>query len=104
VIVRWLPEAEADLLRQLEYVNEQNPQAAINLSDRIESATDILADHPRSGRLGRRRGTRELIVTRTPYVVIYRVEPSEVVVLRVLHGAQMWPPRGARRGGRHKPQ
>jgi toxin ParE1/3/4 len=41
---------------------------------------------------GRVRGTRQLIVVGTPYVVVYRIEPASVVILRVLHGAQRWPP------------
>jgi plasmid stabilization system protein ParE len=33
-----------------------------------------------------------LPVAGTPYLVVSRVEPDAVVVLRVLHGAQRWPP------------
>jgi toxin ParE1/3/4 len=35
--------------------------------------------------------TTELVVVGTPYVVVYRVERSVVLVLRILHGAQRWP-------------
>jgi len=42
------------------------------------------------GRLGRVKGTRELVVSGTPYVICYRVEPDAVVILRLLHGAQKW--------------
>ncbi|MHC2435055.1 plasmid stabilization system protein ParE [Bradyrhizobium sp. USDA 4451] len=34
---------------------------------------------------------RELVVPRTPYVAAYLVEGETVRILRVLHGAQMWP-------------
>jgi toxin ParE1/3/4 len=93
VRVRWLPQAQRDLQRQLEYVAERDPNAATALSQAVATAATRLIDHPKIGRPGRLRSTRELVVTRTPYVVIYRVEPSEVVILRVLHGAQRWPPR-----------
>jgi toxin ParE1/3/4 len=36
--------------------------------------------------------TRELVVAGTPWVVVYRVK-NRVEILRVLHGAQSWPPR-----------
>jgi toxin ParE1/3/4 len=36
------------------------------------------------------KGTRELVVTRTPYVVIYTVQGT-VRLTRVLHGAQKRP-------------
>jgi toxin ParE1/3/4 len=44
------------------------------------------------GRPGRVQGTRERIITGTPYIVVYRVR-HEVEILRVLHGAMRWPPK-----------
>ncbi|HUB43679.1 MAG TPA: type II toxin-antitoxin system RelE/ParE family toxin [Acetobacteraceae bacterium] len=38
------------------------------------------------------RGTRELVVARTPHIVIYEIEGETVRILRVLHSAQRWPP------------
>jgi toxin ParE1/3/4 len=52
----------------------------------------MLADHPHMGRAGRVDGTRELVVARTPYLVVYRVISTEVRIIRVLHSAQCWPP------------
>ncbi len=48
------------------------------------------------GRTGRLHGSRELVVAGTPYVVKYRVAETQVDILRVLHGAQTWPPEGPR--------
>jgi plasmid stabilization system protein ParE len=31
------------------------------------------------------------VITRTPYIVAYRVLDDAVRILRVLHGAQLWP-------------
>jgi plasmid stabilization system protein ParE len=44
-----------------------------------------------SGRPGRIAGTRELVVPRTPYIAAYVMTADTVRILRVLHGAQMWP-------------
>jgi len=44
--------------------------------------------HPASGRPGRLRGTRELVVTGTPYIAAHRVVDDMVTILRVLHGAR----------------
>jgi toxin ParE1/3/4 len=38
-------------------------------------------------------GTRELVVTGTPYIVPYRVQDGEIQILRVYHGARRWPER-----------
>ena len=44
------------------------------------------------GRAGEPEGTRELVVTGTPYVLQYRLRPELVEIVRVLHGAQLAPP------------
>ena len=90
--VAWLPEAERNRESQLAYIAERNPRAAIDLGDSIEAAVARIADYPESARPGRVQGTRELVVTGTPYIVVYRIEPTAIVILRVLHGAQRWPP------------
>jgi toxin ParE1/3/4 len=52
---------------------------------------DTLADHPEIGRPGRIPGTRELVITNTPFVVPYRVRGDLIEVLSVFHGARRWP-------------
>lgn len=90
--VEWLPEAERNRENQIAYIAERNPWAAIDMGDAIEAAVSRLAANPESARPGRVAGTRELVVTGTPYVVVYRVERGAVVILRLLHGAQRWLP------------
>ncbi len=89
--ILWLPRAKHNRDSQIAYIAERNPQAAVAMGDAIMDAIDRLADHPHVGRPGRIEGTRELVVTGTPYIVAYRVDPAAVVILRLLHGAQQWP-------------
>ncbi len=91
--VEWLPEAESNRESQLATIAERNPRAAIDMGDAIEAAVARLADYPQSARPGRVQGSRELVVTGTPWIVVYRIEPAAVVILRLLHGAQRWPPQ-----------
>lgn len=90
--IEWLPEAAHNLTTQLDWIAERDPWAAIAVGDAIQDAVARLADHPALGRPGRVVTTRELMVVGTPYVVVYRVERTAVLVLRILHGAQRWPP------------
>lgn len=90
--IEWLPEAERGLTAQLEWVAERNPWAAIDMGDAITAAVSRLADHPALARPGRVPGTRELVVVGTPYIVVYQIEEAAVLIVRVLHGAQRWPP------------
>ena len=90
--IEWLPVAARNREQQLDYLADRNPQAAVKMGDAIAFAVDQLADHPQLGRPGRVGGTRELVVSGSPYVVVYRVESASVVILRLLHGSQKWPP------------
>ena len=90
--IEWLPEAAHNLTAQLEGITERDPWAAITVGDAVHAAVERLADHPATGRPGRVPATREIVVVGTPYVVMYRIEQSVVLVLRILHGAQRWPP------------
>lgn len=90
--IEWLPNAEDDLSAHVERIAQRDPWAAMEVGDRIIEAVGRLADHPAIARPGRVGGTRELVIVGTPYIVIYRVESLAVVILRVLHGAQRWPP------------
>lgn len=89
--VEWLPIAVVERENQLAYIAERNPWAAIDMGDAIETAVQQLAHHPQIGRPGRVEGTRELVISRTPYVLAYVVTNEAVRVLRVLHGSQQWP-------------
>ena len=60
---------------------------------RLRERLQILAVHPLTGRVGRVDGTRELPLAGLPYIAIYLVsaEAGLIDVVRILHGAQMWP-------------
>ena len=42
------------------------------------------------GRVGQINGTRELIIQRYPYLVIYEVQPGNIRVLSLFHTARAW--------------
>lgn len=85
--VERLPQAERNRDDQFDFVAAHNPQAALDLGDRILVAVRRLADHPHRARPGRAGTTGELAVASTPYVVFYRVDAAAVVILRVFLGA-----------------
>ena len=89
--VRWTAPALRDLEIIGEYIALDNLAAADKTVSRILECADRLAEHPQMGRSGRVPGTRELVVSGTPYVAPYRVRDSEVEMLAVFHGARRWP-------------
>ena len=93
MIISWRKEAEADLTDLFDYLLERNPQAARRIRTTIIGQIALLAEHPALGRVGRVVGTRELVISRSPYLVAYTLDEQlgQVIILRVLHGAQNWP-------------
>lgn len=79
----------ADLDQIVDHIAKDNPAAALDMWDEIESQVERLCDFPRSGRTGRMPDTREMVVTGTAYIVVYIVGDG-VELVRVLHGAQQW--------------
>jgi len=41
--------------------------------------------------VGEIKGTRELVIPGTPYIVAYRVIDDQIEILFVQHGARKWP-------------
>ncbi len=93
--IRWTQPANDDFLGIIAWIAANNPVAASSVGRRTLDAVERLADFPLRGRPGRSPGTRELVISGLPYVVVYSVEsadPRTAVILRVLHGAMLWPP------------
>ncbi len=89
--VRWLRRTLKNFDEEAAYIARDDPRAAARLVERIVASVERLADYPASGRPGRVPGTRELLVTDTPYLVPYRVRGETVEILRVFHGVRKRP-------------
>ena len=89
--VEWHPLAYTDLDELMTYIATDAPEAAYRIHDEVRRQTGILPSHHDIGRLGRVRGTRELVLVGTPYIAAYRVTRGLVTILRLLHGARQWP-------------
>ena len=89
-LLYWTPEAVQDRDSIYDYIQADNPAAAIAMDELFEKNTRNLTDHPQMGRIGRVEGTRELVVHHH-YVVVYDLVGGAVRVLRWLHTARRWP-------------
>lgn len=81
----------SDRERIFDYIEAENPRAAVVVDEHIGKQIRQLRRFPESGRTGRIMGTRELLIQHTPYIVAYRINGSVVLILRVLHSSQEWP-------------
>jgi addiction module RelE/StbE family toxin len=89
--VRWTTDAADDLERICDYIAESRPDSAQRVAQSVVERIGTLETFPRIGRPGRVQGTREFAFPPLPFVGIYEVRDEEIIVLRILHGAQRWP-------------
>jgi toxin ParE1/3/4 len=91
VRLEWSALALADRAAIFDHLAAENPHAAVAQDRRLAARIAGLADFPDRGRPGRVDGTRELPVPPTPFIAVYWVEAGIVRILRLLHGARLWP-------------
>lgn len=89
--ILWTRRALQDIEDIHRYIAQTNPESARTVISAIRNATQPLSYHLFIGRPGRREGTRELVVLKTPFIVVYKVQENVVQIIRVLHGAQKYP-------------
>ena len=89
--LRWTEEAAADLERSTDDLFQNAPERAAELVRGIYNAPAALLTFPYRGRAGRKEGTRELVLSSLPYIVVYQITGEVIHIVRILHGAQKWP-------------
>jgi toxin ParE1/3/4 len=90
--------ADADIERLCDFVAEDNPEAADRLDEQIHGAIELLAKFPGLGHARSDvRDKRYLFRAVGSYVIAYRIEKQELIVVRVVHGARdfrkLFPPK-----------
>ena len=89
-----LPEARGDIAKIVAYIRYDSRQNAANVGDRLLAAISSLSHMPgRFKQVGRSRarGSPVHAMVVNPFVVYYRIDPDEVYVLHVQHGARRRP-------------
>ncbi|MCG9890124.1 MAG: type II toxin-antitoxin system RelE/ParE family toxin [Thermosynechococcaceae cyanobacterium MS004] len=87
----WTITARRDVNAIWDFIEARNPDAAELVSSEILRSVEGLLQFPKRGKPGRVKETREMVISGLPYVVVYLLADENVVILRVLHGAQGWP-------------
>lgn len=89
--LEWTQPAFEDIQEAGRYIALDDPQAAKRMAERVREAVVYLVDQPNIGRPGRVQGTRELVISGTPFIAVYWVRGDVVQILRLLHHAKQWP-------------
>lgn len=89
--VIWTPEALQDRADIWDYIELDNPTAAVRMDALFSDSANRLTEHPKLGKPGRIPGTRELIVHES-YRLVYEIQSKTVWLLVLIHTARQWPP------------
>lgn len=90
MIVVWSLRAISHLTAIRTWIAKDSDVNAAGVASRILEAVDTLRTQPNMGRPGRLTGTRELVVSGTPYIIPYRVRRERIELLAVFDGRRQW--------------
>ena len=91
-MIEWTERAVRQLDHAHDYIALSNSeQVAARIVIQIVTSIQHLAALPTAGRPGRVHGTRELVISNTPFIAAFAIDKDRVVVLAIYHGAQHWP-------------
>lgn len=89
--LEWSIQASDDLADIYDAIVDDNPKAAAQVNDFIIKAVVGVMSNPLIGREGIKRNTRELVLSRYPYTVVYRVNAQAIRIVTVLHQSKLYP-------------
>jgi len=89
--VIWSAASVRHLHEVVDYLQGESARGTVTIRRRILDTVRRIGQMPHSGRTGRIEGTREAVVPRSPYIVVYQVSAQAVEVLGIWHGARQWP-------------
>jgi len=91
-VINWTEQATQQLDQAHDYIAlSTSKEVAARITMQIVTSVQQLAAFPMSGRAGRVHGTRELVISNTPFIAAYAIDKADIVVLAIYHGAQHWP-------------
>jgi len=80
--VRFLPQAEAELLHEVEYYSSARSGIGIRFQAAVEASLERAARHPLGG-APTANGTRSVLVKSFPFSVVYRASQEELLVVAI---------------------
>jgi toxin ParE1/3/4 len=91
-VIKWTEQATQQLDQAHDYIALSNNKiVAARVTMQIVTAVQRLDAFPMSGKAGRVLGTRELVISNTPFIAAYAIDRAAIIILAIYHGAQQWP-------------
>jgi len=91
-MIVWTEQAARQLDQAHDYIAlSSSEEVAARITMHIVASVQRLAAFPTSGRPGRVPGTRELVISNSPFIAAYTIDKTRIVILALYQGAQQWP-------------
>ena len=91
-MIKWTEQATQQLDQAHDYITLSNNKAVgARITMQIVTTVQQLTGFPMSGKAGRVLGTRELVISNTPFIAAYAIDKADIIILAIYHGAQQWP-------------
>ncbi len=89
MIVQWSKRAMLERQLIYQHIYEDNGAAAADRNDdRIWHSLEMLANFPALGTVTRNPAVRQRVVPGTRFLALYTTTKTQIVIKRLLHGAQ----------------
>ncbi len=91
--IKYVPSAEQDLIEIIDYVLQDDPEAAINLLNQIDESISILGYFPNRGTIPkdiRLQALNYRVIINGNYLIFYVVFDDMVEIRRVLHAKRRY--------------
>lgn len=82
IAVRLLPQAEAELLHEIEFYSNARKGGGIRFQAAVEASVERIARHPLGGAPSP-NGTRSVLVKGFPFSIVYRADDAELLVVAI---------------------
>ena len=89
--LQFSDEVIRNLTEVTEFYEERQEGLGKRFAKYIEKHLLLLEEQPNIGRIGKVFGTREMVLTDFPYMIVYRVRKSYVQLLLIYHQARKYP-------------
>jgi plasmid stabilization system protein ParE len=83
-LLELLPAALAEAEAAAAWYAERDPRVAVRFAEELEAALNRIADAPHRWPL-HVHGTHRVRLTRFPYLVVYREDPTRILIVAVAH-------------------
>ncbi|WP_107689086.1 type II toxin-antitoxin system RelE/ParE family toxin [Neisseria wadsworthii] len=90
LVIEWTAHALTDVDNIIDFIFDDNPNAAFEMDLLIHDSVQHLAALPYIGRKGRVENTREYVI-HPNYLIIYEIALNHLRILSVLHVRKEYP-------------